>query len=52
MENIHGTMNLIGEILRVLAAGRSRMRARLPADANGGITSNARANAVKGRVPK
>ena len=30
---------------------KARMRARLPADANGRITYSARANAVKGRVP-
>jgi SAM-dependent methyltransferase len=30
---------------------RARLRARLPADATGGITCSARANAVKGRVP-
>jgi SAM-dependent methyltransferase len=34
-----------------LALLRGRMRARLPADATGRITSDARANAVKGRVP-
>lgn len=31
---------------------KARMRARLPADASGRITCSARANAVKGRVPK
>ena len=31
---------------------KTRMRARLPANAAGRITYNARANAVKGRVPK
>jgi ubiquinone/menaquinone biosynthesis C-methylase UbiE len=31
---------------------KTRVRARLPADAMGGITYSARANAVKGRVPK
>jgi SAM-dependent methyltransferase len=30
---------------------KSRMRERLPADANGRVAFNARANAVKGRVP-
>jgi hypothetical protein len=30
----------------------ARMRARLPADAAGRLTYGARANAVKGRVPK
>jgi hypothetical protein len=31
---------------------KAKMRAHLPADANGRITYSARANAVKGRVPK
>ena len=31
---------------------KARVRARLPADATGRITYSARANAVKGRVPK
>ena len=31
---------------------KSRVRARLPADAEGRITYDARANAVKGRIPK
>ncbi len=31
---------------------KSRVRARLPADATGRITYDARANAIKGRVPK
>jgi hypothetical protein len=31
---------------------KTRMRARLPANAAGRITYSARANAVKGRVPK
>jgi SAM-dependent methyltransferase len=35
-----------------LALLKARMRARLPADATGRITYGARANAVKGRVPK
>jgi SAM-dependent methyltransferase len=35
-----------------LAVLNARMRARLPADAAGRITYSARANAVKGRVPK
>jgi len=34
-----------------LAILNARMRARLPADANGRITYSARANAIKGRVP-
>ncbi|HYP01502.1 MAG TPA: hypothetical protein VER76_15035, partial [Pyrinomonadaceae bacterium] len=34
-----------------LALLQARMRAQLPADANGRITYSARANAVKGRVP-
>jgi SAM-dependent methyltransferase len=36
---------------RELARLRARMRALLPADADGRITYSARANAVKGRVP-
>lgn len=35
-----------------LALLKTRMRARLPTDATGRITYSARANAVKGRVPK
>ena len=35
-----------------IALLKVRMRARLPADATGRITCSARANAVKGRVPK
>jgi SAM-dependent methyltransferase len=35
-----------------IAILKTRMRARLPADAAGRITYGARANAVKGRVPK
>jgi SAM-dependent methyltransferase len=35
-----------------LALLKTRMRARLPADATGRITCSGRANAVKGRVPK
>ena len=31
---------------------KARVRARLPVDATGRITYSARANAVKGRVPK
>ena len=31
---------------------KTRVEARLPADATGRITYSARANAVKGRVPK
>jgi SAM-dependent methyltransferase len=34
-----------------IALLKSRMRARLPADATGRITCSARANAIKGRVP-
>jgi len=34
-----------------LAALKTRVRARLPADATGRITYSARANAIKGRVP-
>ena len=35
-----------------LAVLKARVRERLPADAMGRITNSARANAVKGRVPK
>jgi len=35
-----------------LALLKARMRARLPTDATGRITYSARANAVKGRVPR
>jgi SAM-dependent methyltransferase len=35
-----------------LALLKSRMRARLPADATGSVTIGARANAIKGRVPR
>jgi hypothetical protein len=35
-----------------LARLSALMRARLPVDATGRITYSARANAVKGRVPK
>jgi len=35
-----------------IALLKTRMRARLPANAAGRITYNARANAIKGRVPK
>ena len=35
-----------------LALLKARMRARLPTDVTGHITYSARANAVKGRVPK
>jgi SAM-dependent methyltransferase len=35
-----------------LALLKARMRTRLPTDATGGITYGARANAVKGRIPK
>jgi hypothetical protein len=47
----------IGPTLAAMPAGdverlRSRLRARLPADAAGRITYSARANATKGRVPK
>ena len=31
---------------------KARVRARLPADAQGRVTATARANAVKGRVPR
>jgi SAM-dependent methyltransferase len=47
----------IGPTLATMPAGdverlKSRLRARLPADAAGHITYGARANAVNGRVPK
>jgi SAM-dependent methyltransferase len=46
----------VGPKLAALASGdlallKARMRARLPGDAAGRITSSARANAIKGRVP-
>jgi hypothetical protein len=46
----------IGPIIAAMGSGdaerlKSRMRARLPADAAGRITYPGRANAVKGRVP-
>jgi SAM-dependent methyltransferase len=47
----------IGPIVAAMASGeaellKTRVRARLPADATGRITYVARANAVKGRLPK
>jgi ubiquinone/menaquinone biosynthesis C-methylase UbiE len=47
----------VGATIATMAAGdvellKTRVRARLPADAAGRITYGARANAVKGRVPK
>lgn len=47
----------IGPTVAAMASGdvellKTRLRARLPADAAGRITYGARANAVKGRVPK
>jgi ubiquinone/menaquinone biosynthesis C-methylase UbiE len=47
----------IGPTIAALAASdvellKARMRARLPADSAGRITCSARANAIKGRVPK
>lgn len=47
----------IGPMLAAMPAAdtellKSRVRARLPADAAGGITYSARANAIKGRKPK
>jgi SAM-dependent methyltransferase len=47
----------IGPTIAAMAASdvellKARMRARLPADSAGRITCSARANAVKGRVPK
>jgi len=47
----------IGPTVAAMASGdaellRTRVRARLPVDASGRITYSARANAIKGRVPK
>lgn len=47
----------LGQTVAAMVSGdvellKARMRARLPADAAGRITYGARANAVKGRVPK
>jgi hypothetical protein len=47
----------VGPTVAAMASGeaerlKTRVRARLPADAAGRITYAARANAVKGRVPK
>jgi hypothetical protein len=47
----------IGPIVRAMSPGevdklKTRLRDRLPVDANGRITYSARANAVKGRVRK
>jgi hypothetical protein len=55
------TINLmspsVGPTAAAMSAGdaerlRSRVRARLPPDAAGRITCGARANAIKGRLPK
>ncbi len=55
------TTNLLGASIRptiaAMASGdvellKTRVRARLPADAAGRITYSARANAIKGRVPR
>ena len=55
----HSTMGIsqVEDAVAQLSAGdaellRARLRARLPADAQGRITYAARANAIKGRVPK
>ena len=54
-------INLLGTVVRPMIAAmmpgdvealKQRVRARVPADAAGRVTYNARANAVKGRVPK
>jgi SAM-dependent methyltransferase len=54
-------INLLGTVVRPMIAAmmpgdvealRQRVRARVPADAAGRVTYSARANAVKGRVPK
>jgi ubiquinone/menaquinone biosynthesis C-methylase UbiE len=47
----------VGPTVGAMASGdaellKTRVRARLPADATGRITCSARANAIKGRVPK
>jgi SAM-dependent methyltransferase len=47
----------VGPTVAAMASGdvetlKSRMRARLPADAEGRITCGARAHAIKGRLPK
>lgn len=47
----------VSETIAAMAPGdvealKTRMRARLPADAAGRITQSARANAIKGRVPR
>jgi hypothetical protein len=47
----------IAPTITAMAAGdverlKARLRARLPADAAGRITYGARANAIKGRVPR
>jgi ubiquinone/menaquinone biosynthesis C-methylase UbiE len=55
------TTNLTGATIRPMIAAmapadvdllKTRVRARLPADASGRITYGARANAIKGRLPK
>ena len=55
------TINISGSTMRDTIAGmpahdvdalKERVRARLPADANGRVTCSARANAIKGRAPK
>ena len=54
-------INLLGTVVRPMIAAmmpgdvealKQRVRARVPADAAGRVTYSARANAVKGRVPK
>jgi len=47
----------VSETIATMAPGdaellKMRMRARLPADVAGRITHGARANAIRGRVPK
>ncbi len=59
-DDFWNTSTLTGSIRPTLAAMpsgdveklKSRLRARLPADATGRITYDARANAIKGRLPK
>ena len=55
MTNLKGSS--VGPTVAAMAPGdvemlKARVRARLPADAAGRITYGARANAIKGRLPK
>ncbi len=59
-DDFWSTSTITGSIRPTLAAMpsgdieklKSQVRARLPADATGRITYDARANAIKGQVPK